>query len=89
MSNTFRQLSVEKVVEETADSKSIYFKIPEDLAEEFTYKAGQYITIKVEIDGEEVRRSYSLFTSPSEDNFGVTVKRVDNGKVSKDQCYPC
>jgi ring-1,2-phenylacetyl-CoA epoxidase subunit PaaE len=86
MSNTFRQLSVEKVVEETADSKSIYFKIPEDLAEEFTYKAGQYITIKVEIDGEEVRRSYSLFTSPSEDNFGVTVKRVDNGKVSNYLC---
>jgi ring-1,2-phenylacetyl-CoA epoxidase subunit PaaE len=86
MSSTFRQLRVEKVVQETADSKSIYFTIPQDLEDEFAYKAGQYITVKVEVNGNEERRSYSLFTSPSEDDFGVTVKRVDNGIVSNYLC---
>lgn len=86
MSNTFRHLSVEKVVDETAESKSIYFKIPSDLGEEYAHKAGQYLTIKVQVDGEELRRSYSLFTSPNENAFGVTVKRVDGGKVSNYLC---
>jgi len=86
MSNTFRNLNVQKVVAETVDSKSIYFDIPDDLSDDFEYKAGQYITVKVEIDGKEERRSYSLFTSPTEDEFGVTVKKVQDGKVSNYLC---
>ncbi|WP_235297730.1 ferredoxin--NADP reductase [Portibacter marinus] len=86
MSNKFRTLTVEKVVEETADSKSIFFKIPDDLTDDFEYKAGQYVTLKFDIDGEEHRRSYSLFTSPGENDFGVTVKRVEDGIVSNYIC---
>ncbi|GLR17970.1 ferredoxin--NADP reductase [Portibacter lacus] len=86
MSNTFRSLKVQKIVEETTDSKSIYFHIPDDLSDDFEYKAGQYITIKLEIDGHEERRSYSIFTSPIEEEFGVTVKRVEGGKVSNYLC---
>lgn len=86
MSNIFRSLRVHKIVEETEDSKSFYFEIPEDLSDDFEYKSGQYITMKLEIDGEEVRRAYSIFTSPVEDVFGVTVKKVENGKVSNHMC---
>lgn len=86
MSNTFRSLKVQKVVAETEDSKSFYFDIPSDLTNDFEYKAGQYITVKVEMGGDEERRSYSLFTSPTEEEFGVTVKRVAGGKVSNYLC---
>ncbi len=86
MSNIFRKLSVEKIVEETSESKSFYFAIPEEISDDFAYKAGQYITVKVWINGEEERRSYSLFTCPGEEEFGVTVKIVEGGKVSNFLC---
>lgn len=86
MSNTFRSLSVSDIVQETPDSKSLFFNIPEEHQNDFEYKAGQYVTLKVMIDGEEERRAYSIFTSPDEEEFGVTVKKVQGGKVSNYLC---
>ncbi len=86
MSNTFQSLRVQKVVDETKDSKSFYFEIPDEICTEFEYISGQYITVKAEIDGNEERRAYSLFTSPDEDFFGVTVKKVEGGKMSNYLC---
>lgn len=86
MSKNFHQLTVSKVAEETDLCKSIYFKIPSDLEDDFKYKAGQYITIIKEINGKEERRAYSLFTSPKESEFGITVKRVDGGLMSNHLC---
>lgn len=83
MSKHFRQLAVKEVIKETTEAVSIVFEIPADLATEFKYKAGQYLTIKATINGESVRRSYSLSSSPSVDNFlKVTSKKVENGKMS-------
>lgn len=81
MSN-FYKLTVQKIVKETSNAVSIAFKIPEDLKEAFQYKAGQYITIKKEIAGEELRRAYSLCSQPNSKEFKVAVKAVDNGTFS-------
>ena len=82
MSHEFHKLTVQKVVEETDQSKSIYFDIPENLKADYEYRAGQYLTLKFIIDGKEERRSYSLCTSPTEADYGVNVKRVKNGLIS-------
>lgn len=78
----FYGLQVEKVTEETQDTKSFYLRIPDDLKTVFRFKAGQYITVKCLIDDTEYRRSYSLSTMPGSDSFAFTVKRVKGGKVS-------
>jgi len=82
MSESFYNLKIKKTVIETADATSFYFEIPEDLRERFHYKAGQYLTLKMDINGSSVRRCYSLCSSPIENEHAVTVKRVNGGKVS-------
>lgn len=69
--------------QETADAVSISFLIPDNLKEKFHYKAGQYLTLEVDVNGEKVRRAYSLCSCPlTDDQLTVTVKKVDGGKVS-------
>jgi len=82
MSQDFHKLKVKEVVRETNEAKSIYFDIPADLQQQYNYKAGQYLTLKFQIKGDEVRRAYSICTSPTEDKIGVNVKRVAKGLVS-------
>ena len=53
-----------------------------ELKETFSYEAGQYLTLKKEINGEEVRRSYSLSSIPSEGRLKITSKKVENGRMS-------
>ncbi len=79
MSTQVLQLKVSKVVKETPDAISIHFDTPQPVS----YQPGQFLTIIVNINGKQVRRAYSLFTSPFEDaSLAVTVKRVDQGLVS-------
>lgn len=82
MSHAFHSLLVSKVVQETDQSSSIYFDIPEHLKDDYQYKSGQYLTLRFTIKDEDVRRAYSICTSPLESDFGVNVKRVDKGLVS-------
>ncbi len=78
----FNALTVSEKINETKDSCSFIFDIPESLKEDYKFVPGQYITVKSEINGKEVRRAYSIFTSPVENRFGVTVKRVKGGQMS-------
>lgn len=79
----FHKLKVGEVRRETAQCVSIVFDIPAELKDNYSYKAGQYITIKMNIGGEEVRRSYSLCSSPTiNERFRVAVKKVDSGAMS-------
>ncbi|MBT8191195.1 MAG: ferredoxin--NADP reductase [Saprospiraceae bacterium] len=78
----FNPLTVREKIEETSDSCSFIFDIPDSLSESYTYIPGQYLTVKVNVNGEELRRAYSIFTAPYEKKFGCTVKRVEGGKVS-------
>ncbi len=82
MTAHFHALRVAEIVPETAEANSIRFEIPSKLRETFAFKAGQHLTLKAEIDGEEVRRNYSLCTAPDEQDWLVTVKRITGGIFS-------
>jgi len=82
MSVHFYELKVVEVVPETADANSIRFQIPGELREAFAFKAGQHLTLRATIEGEEVRRNYSLCTAPAEADWMVTVKRIGGGLFS-------
>jgi ring-1,2-phenylacetyl-CoA epoxidase subunit PaaE len=78
----FHTLTVKEVRTETPDCVSIAFDVPQNLQPEFIFEQGQNITIKKEIDGEEIRRSYSICSAPFENELRVAVKKVDGGKFS-------
>lgn len=80
MARHFHKVKVKNIRKETADCVSIEFDIPEDLKPLFDYKQGQNITIKTHLD--DVRRTYSLCSSPHENKVIVAVKRVPKGVFS-------
>jgi ring-1,2-phenylacetyl-CoA epoxidase subunit PaaE len=82
MAEHFHALRVVEIVPETADANSIRFEIPGNLRDRFAFKAGQHLTLRATIDGEEVRRNYSLCTAPTDGDWMVTVKRIGGGIFS-------
>lgn len=78
----FHPLVIEEVRKETADCHSVSFKVPPELREEFAFTQGQYLTLRTYIDGEEVRRSYSLCSSPLDGELRVAIKQVPGGLFS-------
>ena len=77
------ELVVKAVIDETHDARSIVFDIPPERVEAFRYKAGQFLSFKVPYEEQVLVRSYSLASSPdTETEHKVTVKRVDEGRVS-------
>lgn len=82
MSVRFHALKVAEIVPETAEANSIRFEVPPELRDDFAFKAGQHLTLRTTIDGEEVRRNYSLCTAPAESDWMVTVKRIGGGLFS-------
>ncbi|SHI69700.1 ferredoxin--NADP reductase [Algibacter luteus] len=80
--SSFYKLSVKNITRETAKAISISFNLPENLKHTFQFKAGQYITLKTEIEGNEVRRDYSLCVSPKSGELKVAVKEVKDGTFS-------
>lgn len=81
MSDRFHDLKVAEVRRETADCVSILLEIPAGLEETFVFKQGQYLTFDQEIDGESVRRSYSICAGVGEE-LRVAVKAVPDGRFS-------
>lgn len=79
----FQTLVISEVKKETPNSVSISFKIPENLKETFAFKAGQYITIKHLNGDKEIRRAYSICSSPKSGQLRVGVKRVEKGAFSQ------
>ncbi|MEO5611870.1 MAG: 2Fe-2S iron-sulfur cluster-binding protein [Sphingomicrobium sp.] len=82
MTTHFHALQVIEIVPETAEANSIRFDIPPELRDAFAFKAGQHLTLKAEIGGEELRRNYSLCTAPEDADWMVTVKRIAGGVFS-------
>jgi len=82
MAEHFHPLTVAEVVPETDEAMSIRFTVPEKLEEAFRFKAGQHLTLRADIGGEEVRHNYSLCTAPFENDLMVTVKRIAGGVFS-------
>ncbi|WP_299363807.1 ferredoxin--NADP reductase [Winogradskyella sp.] len=78
----FHELTIKSIDQVTSKSVAITFDIPEHLKANFSFKAGQYITLKTEINGEEVRRDYSICSSPTSSDITVGVKAVEGGTFS-------
>ena len=78
----FHNLEIKDIYKETEDCSVISFLIPENLQEEFTFKQGQYLTLRTTINDEDIRRSYSLCSSPKDNEWKVAVKQIPQGKFS-------
>jgi ring-1,2-phenylacetyl-CoA epoxidase subunit PaaE len=79
----FYKLQVKEIRRETTDAVSVTFEIPEHLNKEFQFDAGQYITIQTELEGSQLRRAYSICSSPASGELRVAIKEVEKGRFSK------
>ena len=78
----FHTLTIKEIVKETSSAVSILFNIPEDLQKVFAFTAGQYLTVRTTVDGEELRRAYSICSSEKSGDVKIAVKAIENGKFS-------
>ena len=82
MAEHFYPLRVAEIVPETDEANSIRFEVPDELKDAFRFRAGQHLSVRATINGEEVRRNYSLCTAPADNDLMVTVKRIAGGVFS-------
>jgi ring-1,2-phenylacetyl-CoA epoxidase subunit PaaE len=78
----FHRLVVKNLRRETRDAVSLTFAIPDELQDEYRFSPGQYLTLRAMMDGEEVRRSYSICSGPDDGELRIAVKKVDGGAFS-------
>ena len=78
----FHRLAVNDLRRETPDAISLTFTIPKELASDYSFAPGQYLTLRSTMDGEEVRRSYSICSGPDDGELRIAVKKVDGGAFS-------
>lgn len=82
MSIHFHPLTIKEVRRETADCVSVSFEIPPALRNDFAFKQGQSLTMRTTLNGEEVRRTYSLCSCPLDEEWRVAIKKVEGGLFS-------
>jgi ring-1,2-phenylacetyl-CoA epoxidase subunit PaaE len=78
----FHQIKVLDIYKETKDTVVVEFKIPKQLQENFSFKQGQHLTLRKIINDEDVRRSYSLCSSPLDKKWKVAIKQIPGGVFS-------
>jgi len=78
----FHRLTVSDLRRESPDAVSLSFAIPRELAGDYGFAPGQYLTLRTTMDGEEVRRSYSICSGPDDGELRIAVKKVDGGAFS-------
>jgi ring-1,2-phenylacetyl-CoA epoxidase subunit PaaE len=81
--SSFYKLAIKEIIRETADAVSILFNVPEELQSNYSFVAGQYVNVKVTLDGQEIRRAYSICAAPQSGELRIAVKSVKNGFFSK------
>ena len=82
MSIHFHKLAVKEIRRETPECVSVLFEIPEEIKKDFAFQHGQSLTMRTFLNGEEVRRTYSICASPLDDEWRVAIKRHDGGLFS-------
>ena len=82
MATHFHKLKVADLRQETPECVSIAFEVPEELKNEFAWKHGQNITLRANLEGDDLRRSYSICSSPFENELRVAVKLAPFGRFS-------
>ena len=78
----FHKLTIQSITRETSKAISVGFSIPSNLKDTFSYQAGQYITLKTTINDQEVRRAYSICSTPQSGTLRVAIKEVEGGVFS-------
>lgn len=78
----FQTLRVAAVARNTRDAVVVTFDVPERLAEAFAFRPGQYLTLRTWLNGEELRRSYSICAAPHDGQLRVAIKRLNDGAFS-------
>ncbi len=81
--SAFYKLNIKEIKRETKDAVSIVFNVPNELKSNYKFIAGQYLNLKLTLDGEEIRRAYSICSSPESDELRIAVKSVKNGVFSQ------
>lgn len=82
MSYHFYKLTIDKIIRETTDCVKISFRIPDEYKDMFNFHSGQYLNLKLMLNNEEIRRSYSICSAPFEEGLSVAVKKITGGKFS-------
>lgn len=82
MAIEFHRLTVTDVRRETPEAVSIAFAVPAELKDAYRFTPGQHLTLRREVNGTEVRRSYSICVSPGDNELRVAVKKVEGGLFS-------
>ena len=81
--SSFYKLNIKEVKRETETAVSVLFNVPEELKSNYTFLAGQYINLKLTLDGDEIRRAYSICSSPDSGELRIAIKAVKNGAFSQ------
>ena len=82
MAPRFHELTLADVRPETVDAVALSFEISEDMKDNYAFTPGQYLTLRAEINGEDVRRSYSICSPVGSETLDVGVKRIEGGRFS-------
>ena len=82
MSIHFHPVPVKEIKKETSDCVSVVFDLPEELKEVFAFRQGQSLAMRAKINGHEVRRTYSICSSPLDNQLRVAIKKVKGGVFS-------
>ncbi|WP_313808103.1 FAD-binding oxidoreductase, partial [Flavobacterium sp.] len=80
--STFHPLVIKEINRETPHAISVVFDVPGHLKADYNFVAGQYLNLKFIIDGKEIRRAYSISSSPNNQELRIAIKAVQNGLVS-------
>ena len=81
--STFYKLNIKEIKRETNDAISVLFNIPLEFQDFYKFIAGQYVNLKLTLDGQEIRRAYSICSSPDSGELRISIKSVKNGIFSK------
>lgn len=80
--SSYYKLQIKSITRETPNAISVAFAIPDELKPFYKFVAGQYVTLKLNLDGSEVRRAYSICSSPKSGELRIAIKEVKNGVFS-------
>ncbi len=81
--SSFHKLQIKEVIQETDNAVSIVFHVPAELQSLYQFLAGQYVNLKLTLDGQEIRRAYSVCSSPKSGELRIAIKSVQDGHFSK------
>lgn len=80
--SSFYKLSIKEVRRETQDAVSVLFQVPLEFQDFYQFSAGQYLNLKLTLDGQEIRRAYSICSAPESSELRIAIKAVNNGAFS-------